>query len=122
MPGGFLHFYVESSDVPELMADGVEMICKPWRQLNGDRFAKTDFELNFTSRTVTCPGGQTQPMVLGEIARFEPNICNACELKPKCTTSDRGRGLRVAANEPLQAKLRVLQGVRAWKGPNRWQP
>ncbi len=102
--------YVESSDIPALMADGVEMICKPWRQLNGDKFTKTDFELNFTSRTVTCPAGQTQPMVLGEIACFEPDICNACELKPKCTTSERGRGLRVAANEPLQAKLRVLQG------------
>jgi len=101
--------YVESSDVPELMADGVKMICKPWRQLNGNKFTKTDFELNFTSRTVTCPGGQTQSMVLGEIARFKPDICNACELKPKCTTSERGRGLRVAANEPLQAKLRVLQ-------------
>jgi hypothetical protein len=102
--------YIESSDVPELIADGIEIICKPWRQSNGDKFAKTDFELDFANQTVTCPAGQTQPMLLGEIARFEPDICNACELKSKCTTSDRGRGLRVAANEPLQAKLRVLQG------------
>ena len=102
--------YIESSDVPELIADGIEIICKPWRQSNGDKFAKTDFELDFSNQTVTCPAGQTQPMILGEIARFEPDICNACELKSKCTTSDRGRGLRVAANEPLQAKLRVLQG------------
>ena len=110
---GRLYFdrgYIESSDVPELMADGVEIICKPWRQSNGDKFAKTDFELDFASQTVTCPAGQTQPMILGEVARFEPDICNACELKSKCTTSDQGRGLRVAANEPLQAKLRVLQG------------
>lgn len=101
--------YIESSDVPELIADGIEIICKPWRQSNGDKFAKTDFELDFANQTVTCPAGQTQPMILGESARFEPDICNACELKSKCTTSDRGRGLRVAANEPLQAKLRVLQ-------------
>ncbi|NVB37200.1 IS1182 family transposase [Pseudenhygromyxa sp. WMMC2535] len=107
-----LHFdrgYIESSDVPELVASGVEVICKPWRQSNGDKFAKTDFSLDFVSQTVTCPGGQTQPMLLGESARFEADVCNACELKPKCTTSDRGRGLRIAANEPLQAKLRVLQ-------------
>jgi hypothetical protein len=32
-------------------------------------------------QTVTCPAGQTQPMILGELARFEPEICNACELK-----------------------------------------
>lgn len=101
--------YVESSDVPELIADGVDVICKPWRQSNGEKFAKTDFSLDFDKQTVTCPAGQTQPMILGEVARFEPDICNACELKSKCTTSDRGRGLRVAANEPLQAKLRVLQ-------------
>lgn len=101
--------YIESSDVPELIADGVEVICKPWRQSNGDKFAKTDFTLDFANQTVTCPGDQTRPMVLGQIARFEPDICNACELKSKCTTSERGRGLRVAANEPLQAKLRVLQ-------------
>lgn len=101
--------YIESPDIPELIADGVEVICKPWRQTNGNKFAKTDFDLDFANQTVTCPAGQTQPMVLGEHARFEPTICNACELKSKCTTSDNGRSLRVAANEPLQAKLRVLQ-------------
>ena len=102
--------YIESADVPELIADGVEIICKPWRQSNGDKFNKTDFKLDFAKQTVTCPGEQTQPMLLGEIARFDADVCNACALKSKCTTSDRGRGLRVAANEPLQAKLRVLQG------------
>jgi hypothetical protein len=102
--------YVESETVAVLMADGVEIICKPWRQSNGDKFNKTDFELDFSNQTVTCPDGQTRPMLLGEVARFEPEVCNACQLKSKCTSSDRGRGLRVAANEPLQAKLRVIQG------------
>jgi hypothetical protein len=101
--------YIESADVSELVADGVEILCKPWRQSNGDKFAKIDFALDFANQTVTCPAGQTQPLVLGNIARFEPDACNRCELKPECTTSDRGRGLRVAANEPLQAKLRILQ-------------
>lgn len=45
--------------------------------------------------------------MLGQITRFEPNTCNACALKPQCTTSDLGRSLRVAQNEPLQAELRA---------------
>lgn len=101
--------YVDSDEVPGLVDAGVDIVCKPWRQSNGDKFAKPDFELDFDQQTVTCPGGQTRPMELGKAVRFAPRLCNVCERKPECTTSDRGRGLYIARNEALQAKLRDLQ-------------
>lgn len=99
--------YIESDKVPELLNAGVEVVCKPWRQLNGDKFNKTDFELDFEQATVKCPAGQKQPLILGQVTRFEPSRCNACELKSQCTTSDLGRTLRISQNEPLQAELRA---------------
>lgn len=99
--------YIESEKVSDLIDTNVEVVCKPWRQHNGDKFAKTDFELDLEQETVTCPAGQKQLLVLGQVTRFEPKTCNACELKAQCTTSDLGRSLRIAANEPLQAELRA---------------
>ena len=99
--------YIESEKVPELIDANVEIVCKPWRQQNGDKFNKTDFVLDFEEATVTCPAGQKQLLVLGQVTRFEPQTCDACTLKSRCTTSDRGRSLRIAEDEPLQAKLRA---------------
>lgn len=99
--------YIESEKVRDLIDANVEVVCKPWRQLNGDKFSKTDFELDFEQETVTCPAGQKQLLVLGQVTRFEPKACNACEVKSQCTTSDLGRTLRIAVNEPLQADLRA---------------
>lgn len=99
--------YIESEAVPNLIEANVEIVCKPWRQTNGDKFNKTDFDLDFEQETVTCPAGQRQLLVLGQVTRFDAGTCNACELKPKCTTSDLGRSLRIADNEPLQAELRA---------------
>jgi hypothetical protein len=101
--------YIESEEVPNLIAANVEVVCKPWRQQNGDKFDKTDFDLDLEQKLVTCPAGQKQPLVLGQVTRFEPKTCNACELKAECTTSELGRSLRIAQNEPLQIDLRARQ-------------
>src|SRR4030095_7175885 len=43
---------------------GVYIIARPWPQ-GGPLFTKADFTLDCAHGTVTCPGGQTVPMVLG---------------------------------------------------------
>ena len=103
--------YIESEEVPKLIAANVEVVCKPWHQQNGDKFNKRDFDVDLVKERVTCPAGQKQPLVLGQITRFEPKTCNACKLKEQCTTSELGRSLRISLNEPLQAELRARQAT-----------
>ena len=46
-------------------AQGVSIIARPWPPV-GPLFTKKDFTLDFASMQVTCPGGQSVPMVPGK--------------------------------------------------------
>ncbi|NJK31339.1 MAG: IS1182 family transposase [Deltaproteobacteria bacterium] len=99
--------YVESEEVSILREAGVDIVCKPWQAANGDKYDKTDFVFDFEHQTVTCPAGQTRLFVLGETLHFDPQTCSTCDQRPACTTSERGRRLRIGPNEPLQAEFRA---------------
>lgn len=80
---------------------------------NGGRFPKTAFQIDIDQRTATCPKGVQSPIQIGQEACFPASTCNACDFKPKCTPSDRGRRLAIAHDEPLQAVLRAAEVTRA---------
>jgi hypothetical protein len=110
---GEAHFdraYMGSPAVQELLDEGGEVICKPWRTRNGELFAKEDFDLDIRARSLTCPGGITLPVVFGEPAKFPSEACGECILRSQCTTAKRpaGRTVNIALNEPLQQRLRKL--------------
>jgi len=58
---------------------------------------------------VTCPGGQSVPMVPGQHAQFPATACDACALRAQCTKAMRGQGrsLRIREDEQFQQKLRA---------------
>lgn len=85
------------------------IIAKPWPIRNGDRFPKTDFPLDWTSRTLRCPAGQVRPVTPGTIVRFPAETCTACALRTQCTTSAHGRSVAIHSDERLLAELRTLQ-------------
>lgn len=91
--------------------NGWTVLSKP-RQMppNGGRFTKRDFVFKLRDRTVTCPAGQTQGFVLGEQIRFDLDECNACQLKKRCTRSERGRVLSISDDELEQQRfLRLVK-------------
>ena len=102
--------YIKSSMASEVFARGGEVLCKPWVSRNGTRFRKSDFTINMRSRTITCPAGQTESFVLGQVVEFDPDACNACPMRAKCTSAARGRGrtVAIAQDEQLQHRLRKL--------------
>jgi len=102
--------YINSPLASEVFARGGEVLCKPWVSRNGTRFRKSDFRINMRSRTITCPAGQTEPFALGEVVKFNPNACDACPLREKCTsvTPGYGRTIKIAHDEQLQHRLRKL--------------
>jgi hypothetical protein len=87
---------------------GVYIIARPWPQ-GGTRFTKDDFTFDFVHGYVTCPGGQTVPMVPGKAAQFPASACGGCPQRAQCTTAKlgQGRSLSIREDEPFQHTLRA---------------
>jgi hypothetical protein len=99
--------YMASPRIAQWAAQGVYIIARPWPQV-GPLFTKNDFTLDFTGMQVTCPGGQTVPIVPGKHAQFPATACDVCALRAQCTkaTHGQGRSLSIREDEPFQQKLR----------------
>jgi len=100
--------YINAPIVDEILARRGRVICRPWLAQNGARFSKRDFTLNLRDRTITCPAGEQQPIILGAKVEFPAETCRACPLRAKCTGAalHRGRSIAIADNELLQQRLR----------------
>jgi hypothetical protein len=100
--------YINAPIVDEILARRGRVVCRPWLAHNGTHFSKRDFTLNMRDRTITCPAGEQQPIVLGAKVEFPAETCNPCPLRAKCTDAgpDRGRSIAIAENELLQQRLR----------------
>ena len=100
--------YINAPVVDEILARRGSVICRPWLAQNGSHFGKRAFKLNMRDRTITCPAGEQQPIVLGAKVEFPAETCRACPLRAKCTDAapDRGRSVAIADNELLQHRLR----------------
>jgi hypothetical protein len=100
--------YMASPRIAQWAEQGVYIIARPWPP-GGTLFTKDDFTLDFAHGTVTCPGGQTVPMVPGKDAQFPASACDACPQRAQCTTarSGQGRSLHIREDEQFQHKLRA---------------
>jgi len=100
--------YIASPVVAEILAEGGDVVCKPWVPRNGELFTKTDFKINVRDMTITCPAGEVQMIRPGSVVTFEPQACDGCTLRSKCTNAALGRGrtVNIAEDEVLQQRLR----------------
>ncbi len=100
--------YINAPIIDEILARRGAVVCRPWLAQNGGLFAKSDFKLNMRDRTITCPAGNQQPIILGAKVEFPAATCSACSVRAKCTDAapDRGRSVAIADNELLQQRLR----------------
>src|SRR5262245_20302893 len=100
--------YMASPRIAQWAEQGVYIIARPWPQV-GPLFTKNDFTLDFAGMQVTCPGGQSVPMVPGKQAQFPAAACDTCALRAQCTkaTPGQGRSVSIREDEPFQQKLRA---------------
>jgi hypothetical protein len=105
--------YMASPRIAQWEAQGVYIIARPWPQV-GPLFTKKDFTLDFARMHVTCPGGQSVPMVPGKAAQFPAGVCDVCALRAQCTkaTCGQGRSLFIREDELFQQKLRAKTKTR----------
>jgi len=97
-----------SPRIAQWAEQGVSIIARPWPQ-GGPLCTKDDFSLDVAHGMVTCPGGETVPMVPGKDAQFPASACEACPQRAQCTTarSGQGRSLPIREDEQFQDKLRA---------------
>jgi len=100
--------YLSSSLVRD-RADGLEIYCKAWPVRNGTRFLKTAFELDWEQHTIRCPNQQEMPFEPGGTVQFPSEVCAACPLRERCTTSPHGRSVHIHPEEALLGELRQRQ-------------
>ena len=100
--------YINSTLVDVVLGRRGTIICKPWTSRNGRLFPKSAFTLNIRDRTIACPAGQVQGFSFGTVVEFDPHVCDRCLRRAHCTTAafGHGRSVAIAANEPLQQRLR----------------
>jgi hypothetical protein len=102
--------YIASPIVSEVIAEGGEVICKPWVPRNGKLFTKAAFKINMRDMTITCPAGEIERIDLGADVEFDAHACDRCPLRAQCTSAalGTGRSITIADNERLQHRLRKL--------------
>jgi hypothetical protein len=100
--------YMASPRIAQWAEQGVYILARPWPQ-GGTHFTKDDFTFDFAHGHVTCPGGQTVPMIPGKDAQFPASACDICPQRAQCTTakSGQGRSLSIREDEQFQHKLRA---------------
>jgi hypothetical protein len=86
--------YLSSTRVRERPVD-LEISCKAWPVRNGSLFPKTAFHLDWEQQTLCCPNQQEMPFTPGDVVHFPAEICAACPLRDRCTTSPRGRSVSI---------------------------
>ncbi len=102
--------YINAQLVTDVLERRGNVVCRPWATRNGKLFAKSDFQINMRDRTITCPAGETERFTTGTTVEFEPEKCDACPLRARCTDTSPGHGrtVAIAENEGLQHRLRKL--------------
>jgi len=100
--------YLSSSLVRDRSAD-LQVSCKAWPVRNGSRFPKTEFQLDWERRLLRCPNQQELPFEPGGVVQFPAEICRACPLRERCTSSRNGRSVSIHPDEALLCELRQRQ-------------
>ena len=105
--------YMARTRIARWAAQGVYIIARPWPQV-GPLFTKDDFTWDFAAMQVTCPGGQSVPMILGTSVQFPATACDTCVLRAQCTTATygQGRSVSIRRDEQFQQKLRAKMKTR----------
>jgi hypothetical protein len=93
--------------------EGTELIARMPRPSNGGQFTKDEFDIDFDTATLRCPGGHSQQCKYatrhgqkGWLFNYPAEVCGACPLRSQCVSpkanKDKGRSVfMVEAQERL---------------------
>jgi hypothetical protein len=97
---------------------GIADKCKTQQPVAaGGRFAKDRFVIDLTAELVSCPAGNTAPIVRGRDGAGTAGFgeyCAGCPLREQCTTARAGRTISVGVHEAALAAARERQRDPDW--------
>jgi hypothetical protein len=119
-PPGLLQLAIDlgsmaSPRIAQWEAPGVYIIARPWPHV-GPLCTKTDCTRDFARRHVTCPGGQSVPMVPGKSAQFPAAVCAVCAVRAQCTKALHGQGRSLHSREDEQFQQKLRAKIRTQRG------
>jgi len=102
--------YLAASVINDERRQGTAVHCKAFPLHNQGRFTKADFTLDLEANLLTCPAGQSEPLVPGSTVHFPAAICRGCPQRLNCTTAaGRGRSVSIHPEEAFFVELRATQ-------------
>jgi transposase len=104
--------YLSSSLVHERSAD-LTIYCKAWPVRLRTGQASTAFEFDWQHHRIHCPNQYEMPFEPGGTVHFPAEVCAACPLRDRCTSSPRGRSVSIHPDEALLGELRQRQLTKA---------
>ena len=110
--------YGGGEQLAELERRGIDARVKtqPAVARNG-KFSKDEFDIDLDAETVTCPAGNTVPIVRAADGSGTANFasrCHDCPLRDRCTDAARGRKVGVHRHEALLARQRARAAEPDW--------
>jgi len=98
---------------------GRTLIAKAPPVTNQGRFPKTQFRIDLTAGSCTCPAGQVSRLRPkangGGVFRFAAAVCAACPLWAQCVRGASGRSIQVHPQEALLQEARAFQASAAFR-------
>jgi hypothetical protein len=108
--------YLSSPAVEEVLAEGGDVICRPWAFTKPGYFSKLDFSFDLRRSVVTCPAGVEMPFREGSGVSFPAELCDVCPLRPTCTTARLGLGRHLAIDEDERFFEKLRRNLRSPAG------
>lgn len=108
--------YMSSPVVEQLLAEGGDVISRPWAFTKPGFFSKLDFHFDLRAKTVTCPAGIEMPFAEGVTLHFPAELCDVCPLRSGCTTAKLGRGRALALGDDELLQEHFRRGLRTKSG------
>jgi len=99
-----------------LAETGHEALIKPWPTQSAvpGGFTVEDFTVDLSTRTMTCPAGNTVPISASGAASFGSR-CAGCPLAARCTTARTGRTVKISEHFAVQREHRHKAHDPAWQ-------
>lgn len=111
--------YAGPDTMNKLEEDGFEVIAKVPPATNRDgRFTKDDFGVDLDAGTVTCPAGQIVTIRFARDGSGRADFaehCAGCPQRERCTTSPKGRSIRIHRQEALLQRAKAAQATPEWQ-------
>ncbi|MCP4437035.1 MAG: transposase [Actinomycetia bacterium] len=101
--------YIPSADLMARRRAGLRVLSKAPTLRNGELFTKNDFTVDLDNGTITCPAGSTVKAkgTKTGVTTFPAATCAACSKRGQCTTSNKGRSIRLHPEEAFHQQLRA---------------